>query len=93
MKYGRQIVIEKSKDAKQAREGLKGAVMNFMESYEDSVLVERNRARRAFDAAIESGRLSADPEAENFVGSFMYMGVNKDGKPLFKHTLTRKYLN
>lgn len=46
----------------------------------------------AFDTAIEDGRLSVDPEADTYAGLFMYMGTI-DGKDLFKHIMTRQYID
>ena len=48
-------------------------------------------AQEAFKEAIESGRLSESPRADNFVGDFMYMGTY-DGVDSFKNKLTRQYL-
>ena len=49
-------------------------------------------AQEAFQDAIDSGRLSANPRMGNYAGRYMYMGTygNKD---LFKHIDTRKYLD
>lgn len=45
----------------------------------------------AFDRAIDTGRLSADPAAPNFAGNYMYMGRGKTGDA-FKHRETRTYM-
>ncbi len=45
----------------------------------------------AFDDAIAAGRLSADRQAPNFAGLYMYMGT-VDGVDTFKHKDTRRYL-
>jgi hypothetical protein len=45
----------------------------------------------AFENAIESGRLSADPKAPNYAGDYMWMGT-QNGRDLFKDTCTREYL-
>jgi len=45
----------------------------------------------AFEAAIESGRLSADRAAQNYAGAYMYMGTVA-GIDQFKHIDTRRYL-
>ena len=45
----------------------------------------------AFKEALESGRLSVDPEAKNFAGNYMYMGTT-NGRHAFKHISTREYL-
>ena len=48
---------------------------------------------KAFEEAIEAGRLSTDPKAANFAGHYMYMGPTIDGQhDAFKHSLTRQYL-
>lgn len=53
-----------------------------------------NESQIAFDNAIKIGRLSLDKNAPNYVGFYMYMGVDdKSGKDLFKHYDTREYLN
>lgn len=46
---------------------------------------------KAFEAAIESGRLSRDKEANNYAGHYMYMGTVKN-RDLFKHSCTRNYI-
>ena len=46
---------------------------------------------KAFDEAIETGRLSADPASLRFAGNYMYMGTYGDSDQ-FKHIGTRKYL-
>jgi hypothetical protein len=48
-------------------------------------------ANAAFENAIETGRLSADPKAANYAGDFMWMGT-QNGRDLFKDTATREYL-
>lgn len=47
---------------------------------------------KIFESAIASGVLSRKENASNFVGNYMYMGDNKEGKALFKHSITRAYL-
>lgn len=70
--------------------------------YNDSLAMEiykyldsKNEASEAFDKAILQGRLSSNPEAENFAGRYMYMGIgNKaDGTvgDAFKNINTRQY--
>ena len=49
-------------------------------------------AKEAFDQAIYEGRLSANADAINFAGKYMYMCTRKDGKDMFKHYDTRQYL-
>lgn len=46
----------------------------------------------AYDKAIAAGRLSDEPNASNFAGAYMFMGHDDDGKALFKHINTRRYL-
>lgn len=47
----------------------------------------------AFNEAIQSGRLSADKNASNYAGDYMYMGPSVDGKyDSFKHVTTRQAL-
>lgn len=49
--------------------------------------------KEAFELAIKQGRLSRDPQAENYAGHYMYMGPTTDGKhDAFKHSLYRSYL-
>ena len=48
-------------------------------------------ADRAFERAIESGRLSDNENASNYAGDYMFMGV-QNGVPQFKHINTRQYL-
>ena len=45
----------------------------------------------AFNQAIEDGLFSTNPQKENYVGKFMYMGTNEVGVDLFKNIATRKY--
>lgn len=49
-------------------------------------------AQQAFEEAIAAGRLSANSNATNFAGNFMYMGTYGD-KDQFKNIDTRQYLN
>lgn len=51
-----------------------------------------DEATKAFDQAIQEGRLSDDENADNYGGLYMYMGVANDGRTLFKHMDTRQYL-
>lgn len=49
--------------------------------------------RYAFDRAIRHGRLSADVNAPNYAGNYMFMGKARDGRTdAFKHISTRQYL-
>jgi hypothetical protein len=53
----------------------------------------------AFDEAIKAGRLSTDPTASNYAGSYMYMGTCDrpqlwhfaDATVLFKNINSRRY--
>lgn len=51
----------------------------------------------AFEAAIAAGRLSDDPQADNYAGHYVFMGYSGLGlrgasNALFKHIMTRRYL-
>ncbi len=46
----------------------------------------------AFDAAIASGLLSADPSAEHYAGHFMYMGTDPIRGHSFKGRVSRAYI-
>jgi hypothetical protein len=46
----------------------------------------------AFQVAVEQGVLSHTEGASNYVGCFMYMGDDEQGRHLFKHSLWRTYL-
>lgn len=48
-------------------------------------------SQRAFEEAIQVGRLSADPHSPMYAGNNMYMGT-WTGRDAFKHVETRKYL-
>lgn len=49
--------------------------------------------QEAFELAISEGRLSADENAPNYAGHYMYMGPNAGGTmDAFKHRMTREYL-
>lgn len=49
--------------------------------------------KEAFELAIKQGRLSRDPQAENYAGHYMYMGPTTNGKhDAFKHIETREYI-
>ncbi len=48
----------------------------------------------AFDRAIAQGRLSDNPQDNNYAGNYMYMGREQKGdigKDLFKNINTRQY--
>ena len=48
-------------------------------------------SQQAFEEAIASGTLSADPQSDLYVGRFAYMGT-WDGIDRFKHVETLQYL-
>ena len=48
-------------------------------------------SQQAFEEAIASGTLSADPQSDLYAGRFTYMGT-WDGIDRFKHIETRQYL-
>lgn len=48
-------------------------------------------SQHAFEEAIQSGRLSADPLSPIYTKNYMYMGT-WDGIDAFKHVDTRQYL-
>ena len=48
-------------------------------------------SQKAFEEAIQAGRLSADPLSALYAGNFRYMGT-WDLVDRFKHVETRKYL-
>jgi hypothetical protein len=52
---------------------------------------EQNESVMAFEGALMAGILSEDKSANNYVGAYMYMGMN-NGKAAFKHIMTREYL-
>ena len=48
--------------------------------------------QEAFAQAITQGRLSDDPNAENYAGKYMYMGKSANGQyDAFKNIDTRQY--
>ena len=46
---------------------------------------------QAFDQAVRAGRLSLNPDDDNYAGDYMYMGPGKGGDA-FKHIVTRRYI-
>lgn len=60
--------------------------------YHGGACPPERQADEAFDDAIEAGRLSADEDAPNYAGNYMFMGVGRHGKDLFKHIMSREYL-
>lgn len=48
--------------------------------------------KSVFENAIKVGRLSRDENTSNYVGNYMYMGTDSQGKDLFKNSITRQYL-
>ncbi len=60
--------------------------MKTLKQYQDE-------ANKAFEQAICQGRLSSNPDADNFVGLYMYMGKTPNGQyDTFKNINTRKYI-
>jgi len=57
-------------------------------------LPEYEEAQQAFANAIDSGRLSLQQGAWNYVGDYMYMGPSAANpkSDAFKHKVTREYL-
>jgi hypothetical protein len=50
--------------------------------------------RQEFDKAIAQGRLSADENARNFAGLYMFMGFDDEtGEALFKNIDMRVYID
>lgn len=45
---------------------------------------------KAFDAAINEGRLTRDKNMDHWAGNYMYMG-HHGGRAQFKNIFTRKY--
>ena len=56
--------------------------------------VEQEQARtdHAFDDAVEQGIFSADVNADNYAGEWMYMYTNERGLYAFKNINTREYI-
>lgn len=61
-------------------------------NYPSTMLEAQEQASRAFARALDSGRLSHDAKAPNYVGHYMFMGPARDGRDAFKHRDTREYL-
>lgn len=68
---------------------IKSAVSSVLDR-PDNDMTFRDDPQKAFAEAIEQGRLSTDPTADNYAGNYMYM-CTVDGKDLFKNSLTRRY--
>jgi len=61
-------------------------------SQQPAKLKARLEAMEAFQQAIQQGRLSDNPEANNYAGKYMYMGLSPNGQyDTFKNITTRKY--
>lgn len=66
--------------------------MDYMKEAERRLDLWKN-PQEAFALAIQQGRLSRDPAAENYAGHYMYMGPTVSGNgDAFKHSLTRQYI-
>ena len=48
-------------------------------------------SKRAFEKALESGRLTDDCTMPNWAGHYMYMGTDEEGHDLFKNIDSREY--
>ena len=70
---------------------LMGRILRELEVSISKQQEEQREPVEAFERAIAAGYLSNDPQAANFVGTYMYMGLN-NGKAAFKHYNTREYL-
>ena len=51
-----------------------------------------DQSQAAFNRAIRTGRLSDTVGAPNYVGDYMFMGFDPQGRACFKHRDTRAYL-
>ena len=52
----------------------------------------KKEAELAFEKAILQGRLSDNPDADNYAGKYMYMGLTpNDQYDTFKNITTRQY--
>jgi hypothetical protein len=63
-------------------------------TYTPGVIIDPDRVRadEAFRRAIHEGRLCASESHPLYAGDYMFMGEHK-GRDLFKHRMTRKYLD
>ena len=48
-------------------------------------------AQEVFEAAIQSGYLSARPGMHHYAGNWMYMSDDENGHAMFKNINTREY--
>ena len=53
---------------------------------------DQRRTDWAFDFGIERGVLSADENAANYAGGYMFMGVEAGGRVMFKNINNRTYI-
>ena len=53
-------------------------------------LIFHENSQEAFEAAIASGRLSKNPQVDNYAGHYMYMYTQAE-KDYFKNINTRQY--
>jgi|ETNmetMinimDraft_11_1059920.scaffolds.fasta_scaffold200254_1 hypothetical protein len=65
--------------------------LKYMKQKRESMPQQFYNPDDAFDQAIDTGRLSADPDADNYAGNYMYMGRGPHGDR-FKNITTREYL-
>jgi hypothetical protein len=54
--------------------------------------MNQQTADKAFETALACGALSHDESSPLYVGAFMYMGDDAEGRHLFKHRNTRAYI-
>ena len=48
--------------------------------------------KKAFEDAVQKGRLNRDKASDLYAGNWMYMFPNEHGIDQFKNIITRKYL-
>ena len=52
----------------------------------------QKQIKDAFEGAIKQGRLSRDKNSNNYVGDYMWMGKDSNGRDAFKNSITRCYI-
>ena len=67
-----------------------GRVLNRTEQAE--IEEAKAKTRRAFDDAVELGIFSADVNADNYAGGWMYMYTDERGLYAFKNIISRRYI-
>jgi len=83
----KQLVRDGEIDADVMRKDGKGA-WRWGDVHEISA--RQAESTKAFNKAIDGGRLSNYPPAPNYAGNYMYMG-HEQGKDMFKNKDTRRY--